>query len=360
MKMCQAFKLLGYNITLLTPGKASELLGNNFDLWNHYGIKYKFLIKFIGSVKSKRIIYKIKILFYLVFNRSEIVYTRDIFIALISSVLGNKTIIELHDPGYSYKRVLCYKLMVFFNKILRVVVISQSLKKLIIKRYYNKKLLNKIVVAHDGVDLNSFDNIPDKKKLRNKLKINNDISVIGYSGHLYKGRGLELILDLAFLLKKQLFLIIGGNDDDIKKYIKKAKELNVNNIQFVGFINNQELPKYIAACDILLMPYQNSVSVSGGGNTVDFMSPLKMFEYMASKRPIICSDLKVIREVLDNNNSILCKPNDIEEWTIAINKLVKDKNVSKRLAANSYNKVKSYTWDNRVKNIMLDFKILRN
>ena len=43
-----------------------------------------------------------------------------------------------------------------------------------------------------------------------------------------------------------------------------------------------------------------------------------------------------------------------------IAKLVKDKNVSKRLAANSYNKVKSYTWDNRVKNIMLDFKILRN
>ena len=267
------------------------------------------------------------------------------------------TIIELHDPGYGYYRKIGYRILAYSKHILKVVLISKGLREIIIKQYYNKRFLNKIIIAHDGVDIKRFENIPNKKQLRKILKIDNNVVVIGYSGHLYKGRGIELILELTSLLKKQLFLIIGGNNEDIKYYIKKAEELNINNIKFLGFINNQELPKYIAVCDILLMPYQNKVKVSGGGNTVEFMSPLKMFEYMASNRPIISSDLKVIREVLNDDNSILCDPNKTNEWHKAINMLIKEKNLSHEFALNAFEKVKKYTWDKRIEFIMSNINI---
>ena len=81
-----------------------------------------------------------------------------------------------------------------------------------------------------------------------------------------------------------------------------------------GFIENSKLPLYQAACDILLMPYENAIAGSSGGNSVDICSPMKMFEYMAVGRAIISSDLPVIHEVLDNETAFFCPPEDSSAW----------------------------------------------
>jgi len=90
------------------------------------------------------------------------------------------------------------------------------------------------------------------------------------------------------------------------------------------------LPLYINALDICLLPNQKIVvSIVGEAddkytqerNYGDVTSPLKMFQYMAHKKPIIASDLPVLREVLNNNNAILIPPDDIDAWVKAIYKL---------------------------------------
>ena len=354
MKMCQAFKNLGHDITLLTPGNELNDTGNNNDLWKHYGIRNKFRITYIGSINSMRVSYKYKIFIYLLFNRPKLLYTRDIYISILSSILRINTIIELHDPGYGPFRIIGYNLISYLKCILKVVLISEGLKDIVLKRYDNKRLNNKIIIAHDGVDIKRFENIHNKENIRKTININQHISVVGYCGHLYKGRGIELIMELSGKLADKSFLIIGGNNKEVKYYINKAKESNIKNIQFVGFVENMLLPQYLAACDILLMPYQDKVTVSGGGNTVEFMSPLKMFEYMASKRPIICSNLKVIREVLDDNSAILCNPNNIDEWVNGINKLIENRKYSKNIAQNAFNNVIKYEWEKRANHIIQD------
>ena len=68
------------------------------------------------------------------------------------------------------------------------------------------------------------------------------------------------------------------------------------------------------------MPYQRNVSIGiKGSNTADWMSPLKLFEYMSSGVPIISSDLPVLREILeDRRNALLVPPKNFDSWDEAL------------------------------------------
>ncbi|MCD8568755.1 MAG: glycosyltransferase [Geovibrio sp.] len=82
------------------------------------------------------------------------------------------------------------------------------------------------------------------------------------------------------------------------------------------------------------------------------MSPLKIFEYMASKKPIICSDLPVLREVLNENNSILVQCDSTGEWVEAISRL-KDEQLRGKLAAKAYDDFSEhYTWLKRAESVL--------
>ena len=81
-------------------------------------------------------------------------------------------------------------------------------------------------------------------------------------------------------------------------------------------------------------------------NISDFTSPLKLFEYMSHRKPIIASDLPVIREVLNEKNSILVKCDDIDLWINSIKDLKNLKNrdlIANQALSDFYN----YNWKNR-------------
>ena len=103
------------------------------------------------------------------------------------------------------------------------------------------------------------------------------------------------------------------------------------------------------------MPYQKEVAVFGNkGNTAQWMSPMKMFEYMATGRPIVASDLSAIREILKNDyNAILVSCDGIKEWESAIKRLVNNPEFAKIVGDNARKDVlKKYTWDIRAKEIL--------
>ena len=98
------------------------------------------------------------------------------------------------------------------------------------------------------------------------------------------------------------------------------------------------------------MPYQDKVSINvKGQDTSKWMSPLKLFEYMSVKKPIISSNLPVLREVLKSNyNCKLVKYNNIIEWNKAINIIYTNQNYAKYLSNNAYNDfINNYTWEIR-------------
>ncbi len=63
-----------------------------------------------------------------------------------------------------------------------------------------------------------------------------------------------------------------------------------NNISFHGFIAHGQVQKYIEAFDIVLVPCQKTIMVHGGGGNIgQWTSPLKLFEYIASKVDWLCA-----------------------------------------------------------------------
>ena len=86
------------------------------------------------------------------------------------------------------------------------------------------------------------------------------------------------------------------------------------------------------------------------------MSPLKVFEYMSSGNAIICSDLLVIKEILNNKvNCLLVKPNDVSAWIKSILLLVDKPELREQLGKKAKFDLENYfTWEKRAKNILYE------
>jgi glycosyltransferase involved in cell wall biosynthesis len=82
------------------------------------------------------------------------------------------------------------------------------------------------------------------------------------------------------------------------------------------------------------------------------MSPLKMFEYLASGRLVLASDLPVLREVLHDGNSILCPPDDVDAWEHVLRRAASDNEWRCRLGERGREDAKHYAWRERVRRIM--------
>jgi glycosyltransferase involved in cell wall biosynthesis len=105
------------------------------------------------------------------------------------------------------------------------------------------------------------------------------------------------------------------------------------------------------------MPYQKEVMVSqNASETSRWMSPVKLFEYMSSRKPIVSSNHKVLREVLEHDrNCLLCEPDDAGQWVQAIARLRRDRDLFSRVSETAYRDfVNNYTWDKRVERILFE------
>jgi glycosyltransferase involved in cell wall biosynthesis len=104
------------------------------------------------------------------------------------------------------------------------------------------------------------------------------------------------------------------------------------------------------------MPYSRSImGSSGSGDSAAVASPMKMFEYMAVGRAIVSSDLPVIREVLHEKNAVFCKPDDAENWRLALVALLEDDRYRTELGNQVRQDVQGYTWIARAQRIMNGF-----
>lgn len=354
MKMAQALGKLGHHVTLLSPEfkrkKSVPVVGNIFD---YYGVHKVFEYHRLFAFGTKRVKLKMALLFLraiLKVNAPDLVFSRNPSGALTALQMGMPTIFEWHDSfnnALPAQREIMMKI-ISHPKLLALVVVSEALKKEISDKFVINQ--ESVIVAHDGADLSLVNTsiLTDTSKIR-----------IGYAGHLYQGRGIEIIAGVAQKLQNIEFHIVGGNPTDVDFW---KNEIGQNsNIIFHGYQPPSLIPRYLASFDILIAPYQRSVSVASGsdgtessGNTADWMSPLKIFEYMASGKAIICSNLPVLREVLRNGeNCLLCEPDQISDWVHAILKLADNHELRMHLSSQSFSDFKEkYTWTARAKNIL--------
>lgn len=347
MKMCQAFADNGHEVVLLAPDRYKEYENGVDDVYEYYGVRKNFEIKKLkyGNIRYlKTIMYGYNSAKRIRELQPDLVYGRDL-LGCFFSANDFSTIFEAHSPMHSKINKKIFNMLHSKIRYKKTVVISKALKNIILAEQHISE--NKIQVAHDGADeVNSFDTKIILKGDVNSLKV-------GYVGHLYKGRGIDIIIKCATKLPKITFHIVGGRNEDIEFWKNSIKILQLRNIYFYGFISPQQAVLYRNAFDIVLAPYAKVVSVADGiVDTSRFMSPLKIFEYMAHKKAIISSDIDVLHEVLNPSNSILVEAQDANSWVNAIEKL-SNSNMRNFIAKNAYDDfLQKYTWKNRAENVI--------
>lgn len=352
MKVCQALTQLGHEAHLLIPG-SGEL--NWDELTHQYGITTRFSITRIASIKAlKRFDFIFAALQQAKALNVDAVYTRMLWVAVIAQLRGLPVMLELHDvPAGRMGKPLFVRYLNSNSKKLTVLITS-ALGKVIEKRFELSIPEKTVVIAPDGVDDARYQSLPDAVEARKQLGLKDNLTAV-YTGGFYKGRGLELLVELAKAFPQVQFLWVGGKPEAVAGWKTVIDNLKLTNIQLTGFIPNEQLPLYQAAGEILLMPFGKSVSGSSGGNTAEVCSPLKMFEYMAAGRAILTSDLPVLREVLNESNALFYAIEDFNDLKTKFTILTTDADLRDQLARQARTDVAQYTWQERMQKIIKRF-----
>lgn len=335
MNMCQAFAAAGHDVTLFAkPGETIE------DEYGFYGVSPSFKVAksvATGTHRVREWVYANRTLREVKRGKPfDLIYGRHLPSLALVAKGDIPFIYEAHQPASFLGRLVERQLFRRRN-LTRTVFISESLRTHYRSAFPEINDL-KTVVAHDAsiadVTLPSPQPTADKSGL-----------AVGYSGSLYAGRGIEIICALAERLPDVSFHICGGSPSEIQHYSSVAT--GCKNLEFHGFLPPSQISEWQQAMDVLLAPYQLD------GPIVQWTSPLKIFEYMASGHPIVASDVPVLREVLtDGVNALLISPEDVSGWALALQRLSDDR-LRKFLATNAVNDLRSkYTWEQRVHRVL--------
>ncbi len=352
MKMSQAFALNEHRLVLIVPNKKDKKEISVADVYAFYGVKKCFQIVSLPWL-SIGLPFKIRSHLYgrLASRKAnllkpDLVYCRHISGCFFSVCLGLSVILELHFPIKSTDWLSKWML----NKIVqspnlnRLVVITNKLKEYFELKYPETKGI--IQVLPDGAD-----QVPDDSPIM-ELPNNAKKLQVGYVGHLYKGKGLEIISRLALHCPWSDFHIVGGKEVDIQKAKEKYK--GIKNLIFHGYQPHGLISSYLKGFDVVLLPNLDQVSTNKGRDIGQWTSPLKAFEYMAVGKAIISSDLPVLREVFEHGrNALLCPPDNLELWKASLEQLKKDPELRNTLGQEAKKDFcQSYTWLARAKKVL--------
>jgi len=175
---------------------------------------------------------------------------------------------------------------------------------------------------------------------------------VGYTGSLYGGRGVGLMVEVASRLPHIDLHVLGGpaaQADELRARPDRPPNLHVHGLRPVA-----DAERLQTAMDVLLAPYAATVGTPGGVDTARWMSPMKVFEYLAAGRSIVCSDLPALREIVtDGETVLLATADDPDAWAAAVARLADDPELRGRLAGRGREvHAERYTWVTRTATLL--------
>jgi len=356
MKVCQALAQLRHDICLFAPRETAPVRWEQ--LASHYGLHTKFDIEWLSSAPSmKRYDFTVhSILAARRFN-ADLVYTWLLNPAVAALWLGLPVVLEMHAEVTGRLGPWLMRRFWRSSSPKRMLATTCSLRDSIATVAGLTFPDNAVQIAPNGVDLTQYESLPDVVEARRRLSLQEKITA-GFTGHIYPGRGAELLFELARRMADVNFLWVGGMPDEVNSWRARLTEAGASNVTMTGFVENSRLPLYQAAADVLLMPYGRSISASSGQDIAEVINPMKMFDYMAAGRAIISADLPVIREVLHPGNAVFCEPGNLEEWERALRALLSDESLRLALGRQAREDASRYTWISRAQRALEGFEKL--
>lgn len=375
VRHADAFSKLGHEVELLSVQRRLEQTFSleDDDIWAHYGVDplpLKYFVEYSPFYfNNASLITKAELFLSRYLPRARSLFpcpekaisrhieTKDVDLCFARSYKIVKyniknnipTIIETHNP-YPER-----------NLDLRKAIELSKNNKLVVFSTIHEKIKAKLVglglddacvlVNEDAVNKEAFDSIKeDVPELRDGLGIPQNKKVIMYLGSLKKGKGIHKVIETSCQIKSDdvVFYIVGGADEEVAHWREYSELKGSNNVRFTGFVQGNQVPRYLKAADILFMPYD--ISESNAVMDFETTSPIKLFEYMASKKPIVSTNLPVIEKVLSSDSSAILVGD--ENYAGAICRLLNDNKLSECLANSSYQKTGEFTYKTRCSRIL--------
>lgn len=313
--MCQAFQEVGHEVVLLVPA-VDKYDRDLAEIFGFYGIDRRFEIKWLPWIpaRGRNHVFGFLAARTCLELHTNLVYGRHLPACYFAARAGLAVAFEAHYPvedSASMGTRFYFRGMIRRPAFQRLVVISEALR-----REYERRhpfLAGEVLVAPDGAER------PDDE-IAPAWKAEEGVLQVAYIGHLYPGKGMEVISRLPARCPWAHFHIVGGTPDEVATWSRRLE--CARNVTIHGFVPPARLGAYRKAADVLLAPYQRRVLSSTGRLDVGaWMSPLKVFEYMAAGKAIIASDLPILREVLNEANAELVDPEDLDAWVEALGRL---------------------------------------
>ena len=367
MQNCEALADAGADVTLWAARRMNTPeLRAVADSWAHYGVKRNFELKRVpcidlqsptmdryfvlrrGAFFLQYTTYLFMLIAWLLNARADVYYTRDLPAALLAIMLKprNKVGYEPHRLSKSGSGGWLQKQAV--RRASAVFPVTPHLANEFIQRGAAH-----VYVAPDGIRRERFENVPDQQAARLQIGWPADEFIVGYIGRLHTmsmDKGVGTLIEALRQVDGASLALVGGPDVMVEKLREQwlADDLPAERFLYAGQVKPDAVPLYLSAFDVCAMPFPWTEHFAY------YASPIKLFEYMASGRAIVASDLPSTADVVrDGESALLVPPGDVDALAKAIMRLRDDPALRHKLAACAREIVLAhYTWDARAKMIL--------
>lgn len=183
-----------------------------------------------------------------------------------------------------------------------VITLTKGLKDIIVKRYSIPS--EKVVVIESGTNTEHCRPM-DSRECRRVLRLDEQKHYVVFIGVLYSHQGIDTLIDAApevLRVCPDVVFLVGGGGPMAEQWQNKIREKNLSAaFRFFGVVPYEQLPVFLNSADICVAPFTKN-----RGET----SPLKLFDYMACGKPVVCSDIPSIRTLAKESRGILTVPPD--------------------------------------------------
>ncbi|MBN1482212.1 glycosyltransferase [candidate division KSB1 bacterium] len=370
--MCEAFAKTGADVQLVYPKYHDQPAASAQHIYDFYGVTTTFKMKqifsflslskpisdgsqhikipYVGgiSILVSSAIYALTLFARDQLGSSTVIYSRNVNAAYVFLKLKrcffpqSKIFFEVHALDQQQPRHLFYKIL---RESDGLICITNALKEALLKVHRSPKT---IFIAPDGVKgsvLNVSSHSP--KSARQRLNIVAD-KIVMYTGQIVPGKGADVFIEAAaFFNINVTFYLVGGEGVHWQAIRQKVMDKKLKNVQLTGFVPPAQVTHYQAAADVLVLPPTADHVIS------PYTSPLKLFEYMAARRPIVASNLPVLGEILtDRHNALLFQERDAADLAAKIQLLLENGDLADFLAANAWRTVQNFSWEKRAERIV--------
>lgn len=360
VKLCESFADCGYEVDCIAPSLWRK---QEQDAFHFYNVKRNFNIIKIACLDFiplsffekaafvlQSVSFSILSLLFVVIRykskmRDHIFFSHDYIPLYFMTFLPVKIFYDIHHfPGdnFMYKRIM--KRSFGF-------AVQTKWKVLALHQKYEIPL-ERIVYWPNGTDVENFNIELSTSEARKKIGIPLGKKIVMYTGQLFNWKGVDTLMQSVKILPQDaLVYVVGGSKTDVDNCKKEIPEASDERIVFIPFQQHSEIPIWLRASDVLILPNTGKQKVS-----LYYTSPMKLFEYLAAGKPIVASAIPSIMEILNDSNSVLVSPDDPAELAMGINKVFKSADFAKSIAGKASRDSKKYTWEKRAQMIIEFFK----